>query len=156
MARLGQQQSMFPSLFDCLTDLEPRNSKESFQPASEQIRALQASVARDLTDLLNTRRSESDIPDEFELTQYSIAAYGVQDFTAAAVDRESVRRAIERSVRAFEPRLARAQVSVAESGDFVFAFRISGALRIDAGFEPVVYDAELPVESRRFKVTTGR
>jgi type VI secretion system protein ImpF len=155
MAKPGEQ-NVVASLFDRLTDLEPRNSREVAAPLSEQLRQFKSSVARDLTDLLNTRRSEMDIAEEFKLTRESVAAYGVQDFTAAPVDREAVRRAIERSIRLFEPRLARVQVSFAERSDFVFAFRISGALRIDPGLEPVVYDAELPVETRRFKVTPGR
>jgi type VI secretion system lysozyme-like protein len=144
------------SLFDRLTDLEPRNPQEITPSTAEQIRQLERSVARDLTDLLNTRRSEADIPDEFEQTRDSIASYGVRDFTTAPVDEEAVRTAIERSVRRFEPRLARVQVTLVKHGHFAFAFRISAALRVGAGLEPVVYDAELPVESRRFKVTPGR
>jgi type VI secretion system protein ImpF len=155
MARLGDQ-NVVGSLFDRLTDFDPRNSREVSPPLSDQLRLLKASVARDLTDLLNTRRSEADIPEEFEQTRDSVAAYGVQDFTTAPLDREAIRRAIEGSVRIFEPRLTRVQVRLAESSEFVFAFRISGALRVDLGLEPVVYDAELPVESRRFKVTPGR
>ena len=155
MTKAGGQ-GIVGSLFDRLTDLQPRNSREVVEPLSDQIRLLKTRVARDLTDLLNTRRSEADIPEEFEQTRDSVAAHGVQDFTTAPVDRESVRRAIERSVRQFEPRLTRVHVSLTESSDFVFTFRISGAIRVDMGFEPVVYDAELPVESRRFKVTPGR
>lgn len=155
MAKAGER-SVVGSLFDRLTDLEPRNPREVPPPLSDQLRLLKTSVARDLTDLLNTRRSEADIPEEFEQTRDSVAAYGVQDFTTAPVDREAVRRAIERSIRRFEHRLTRVQVSLAESNEFVFAFQISGALRVDLGLEPVVYDAELPVESRRFKVMPGR
>ncbi len=155
MAKPGEQ-SVVASLFDRLTDLHPRNSQEVAEPLSDQIRLFKTSVARDLTDLLNTRRSEADIPEDFELTRDSVAAYGVQDFTTAPVDRESIRRAIERSIRRFEPRLTRVHVSLADSNEFVLAFRISGAIRVALGLEPVVYDAELPIESRRFKVTPGR
>jgi hypothetical protein len=42
-----------------------------------------------------------------------------------------------------------------EGESLAFLFRIIGALQTDAGFEPVMFDAELPVESRRFKVTAA-
>jgi type VI secretion system protein ImpF len=144
------------SLLDRLTDFEPRNSREIAPPEWEQLREFKNSVARDLTSLLNTRRSENDMPEDFQYTRESVAAYGIQDFTTAPMDRESIRRAIERSVRIFEPRLARVLVTLVEGGDFTFSFRISGLLRTDTGVEPVVYDAELPKESRRFRVLAGR
>jgi type VI secretion system protein ImpF len=132
------------SIFDRLTDYDPRNSHEVPRPEAEQFRSHKESVARDLTSLLNTRRSQADIPEEFVFTRESLAAYGVEDFTTAPMDREAIRRAIERTVRLFEPRLVRVQVELVEGGDFTFSFRISGMLRIDLGLEPVVYDADLP------------
>jgi type VI secretion system lysozyme-like protein len=144
------------SIFDRLTDYDPRNSREVAPSEGEQVRSHKESVARDLTSLLNTRRSQADIPEEFVYTRESLAAYGVEDFTTAPMDRESIRRAIERTVRIFEPRLSRVQVVLVEGGDFTFSFRILGMLRIDAGLEPVVYDADLPKESRRFRVIPSR
>jgi type VI secretion system protein ImpF len=144
------------SLFDRLTDYEPRNSREVLPPERDQRQEYKASVARDLTNLLNVRRDEGDIPEEFEETRESLAAYGVQDFTTAPMDREAIRRAVERTVRRFEPRLSRVQVTEIEGSDFSFSFRISGMLRVDVGTEPVVYDADLPMESRRFRVMAGR
>ena len=144
------------SLFDRLTDREPSNSREVLPPEGDQRQAHKASVARDLTNLLNTCRSEADIPEEFEYTRESLAAYGVQDFMTSPMDREAIRRAVERTVRRFEPRLSRVQVTVVEGGDFTFSFRISGILRADMGVEPVVYDADLATESRRFRVKPGR
>src|ERR1700730_17703046 len=94
------------SLLDRLTDKEPRASREVPSPEWEQSRQHRDGVARDLTNLLNTRSNESDIPEEFERPRQSLAAYGVQDFTAAPMDRETIRRAIERSIRFFEPRLS--------------------------------------------------
>jgi type VI secretion system protein ImpF len=148
--------AIIASLFDRLTDYEPRNSREVPPPEWEQLREHKLSVARDLTNLLNTRRSESDIPEEFEETRASLAAYGVQDFTTAPMDREEIRRAIERTIRLFEPRLSRIQVTLVEGSHFQFSFRISGMLKMDVGVEPVVYDADLPKESRRFQVLAGR
>ena len=144
------------SLFDRLTDYDPRNSREVPPSEWEQLRAHKESVARDLTNLLNVRRSDLDIPEEFVNTRQSVAAYGVEDFTTAPMDREAIRRVVERTVRLFEPRLTRVQVTLIDSGDLKFSFRISGILRIDVGMEPVVYDADLPKDSRRFQVMPGR
>lgn len=145
------------SLLDRLTDDQPRHLREAPSPELDRLRLHKDSVARDLTNLLNVRRSESDIPEAFSSTRASVAAYGIQDFTTAPMDREAIRRAVERAVRLFEPRLSRVQVSLVESGeDIQFSFRISGMLRVDVGLEPVVYDAELPKESRRFRLTPGR
>jgi len=156
MAAKGDQR-VLASLFDRLTDESPRNTREVPPPVYEQLREYKNTVARDLTNLLNTRRSERDIPEEFELTRQSLAAYGVQDFSTAPMDREAIRTAIERTIRMFEPRLTRVQVSLDESSrGLQFLYRISGMLRVNVGLEPVVYDAKLPSESRQFRVTTSR
>lgn len=149
-------QKVVASLFDRLTDQEPRNSREVPPPERDQLRAHKDSVARDLTNLLNTRRAENDIPEEFPNTRESLAAYGVDDFTTAPMDREAIRRAIERTVHLYEPRLSRVQVILVESGALAFSFRISAMLRMDVGLEPVVYDADMPTESRRFRVMPSR
>jgi type VI secretion system protein ImpF len=151
-----QRRQVALSLFDRLTDYDPRNSRELPPPEWEQMRLYKESVARDLTNLLNVRRSPQDIPENFVQTRESLVAYGVEDFTTAPMDREAIRRAIERTVRLFEPRLSRIQVILVESGDLTFAFRISGLLRIDVGLEPVVYNADLPKDSRWFQVMPGR
>ena len=144
------------SLFDRLTDYAPRTSREVLPPNCDRRESYKASVARDLTNLLNTRRSEADIPEEFEQTRRSLAAYGVQDFTAAPLEHEEIRRAVERAIRLFEPRLGRVQVTVAKDDGPKVILRISGVLWIETAAEPVAYDAELPAESRRFQVTPSR
>ncbi len=156
MARPLERRSIVASLFDRLTDSEPANSREVPPPEWDQRENYRLSVARDLTNLLNTRRNEADIPEEFELTRESILAYGLQDFTVAPVDRETVRRGVERTIRRFEPRLSRVQVVVTETNSLTYSFRISAVLRLDLSAEPVEFDASLPVESRRFRVVTGR
>lgn len=147
-------QRVILSLFDRLTADQP-NLRDAASPEGD-LRTHEQSVARDLTNLLNVRRSELDIPEEFVQTRESVAAYGIEDFTTAPMDRESIRRAIERTVRLFEPRLSRVQVTLIDRGDLKFFFRISALLRMDTGMEPVVYDADLPKESRRIRVMPGR
>jgi type VI secretion system lysozyme-like protein len=147
---------MLASLFDRLTDYAPGTSREVPPPEGEQLREYNASVARDLTNLLNTRRSETDIPIQFEQSRESLAAYGVADFATAPMRSEIIERAIEQAIRLFEPRLSRVQVTVAPSDNLNFSCRISGMLRVAVGAVPVVYDAEMPVESRRFQVKVRR
>src|ERR1700680_2871370 len=142
MAGPTAKSMVIASLFDRLTDYQPRNSREVLPPERDQRQEFKASIARGLTSLFNIRRNESDIPEEFEQTRESLAAYGLPDFATAPMDREAIRRGVERPGRRFEPRWSRVQVTEVEGGEFTFSFRISGMLRVDLGVEPVVYDAE--------------
>lgn len=148
--------SVTPSLFDRLTDLAPRSKNDPPSIDRDQLRDLKQAVARDLTDLLNTPRSEADIPAEFEHVNRSIAAFGIQDFTASPVDPESVRSAIEKSVRTFEPRLSHINVRVRETATFRLGFRIEATLIVDVHSETVTFEAAVPTDSRRFEVREGR
>jgi type VI secretion system protein ImpF len=153
-----------PSLFDRLTDYDPARTKEI--PAPEQIQKedYKASVARDLGELLNTRCREDDIPERYERARESVIAYGLPDFTSESVDHEALREAIERVVRAFEPRLSHVEVlleagtakSKADQLRFRFTFQIAAVLRMQTGSEAVLYDAVLPKEIRRFQVKVAR
>lgn len=153
-----------PSLFDRLTDYDPRRSKEIAPPEQIQRDDYKASVARDLSDLLNTRCREGDIPDQFERVRHSVLAYGLPDFTAESVDQEALRQAIERVVRTFEPRLSHVEVIPDPGAEksktnqllFRFTFQIAAMLQIQGGSEPVLYDAVLPKEIRRFQVSVER
>ena len=145
-----------PTLFDRLTDREPRVKTDLPATSWEQLKDFKEAVARDLSNLLNVRRSELDIPEEFEETNRSIAAYGMLDFSASPVDSDQMRRAMEQCIRKFEPRLSRVVVHLSETVPLRLEFRISAYLQIDVRSEPVLYDASLPMHSRRFQVTEGR
>ena len=144
------------SIFDRLTDENPRQSRELPVTEWEQMAALKNSVARDLGTLLNTRISLADIPEEFEQVRESVAAYGVEDYTRSPVEKDGIRRSIERAVRAFEPRLTRVQVELLSVSALELRFRIVASLKADLGNEPVVFDAALPKETRHFKVKEER
>ena len=145
------------SIFDRLTDNDPRQTREVPQTEWEQMAALKNSVARDLGNLLNTRINRDDIPDEFENVRASIAAYGVEDYTRSPVHEDEIRRSIEYAVRTFEPRLTRVLVEViTQNSRREASFRITASLKADMGGEQVVFDAALPKETRRFGVKEGR
>lgn len=152
---LGQSRVVL-SLFNRLTDRDPRSVHEGTANTWDQLQELKHSVARDLTDLLNTRRRESDIPEEFTEVTRSIAAFGMRDLSSSPIDREQIRRAIENCVRTFEPRLSHVSVFVEETAVSQVGFRIVAMLRIELRTEPVAYDAILPKHSRRFSVQESR
>ena len=143
-------------LFDRLTDENPRVSREVPPNEWERMAAFKKSVARDLTNLLNTRINEADFPEEYKQVRQSVAAYGVQDYSRSPVEKDDIRRSIERAISRFEPRLTRVQVQVKEGGPLELHFRISAYLKADLGSEPVLFDAELPNQTRRFQVSEDR
>ncbi len=118
--------------------------------------AFKKSVARDLTNLLNTRINRDDIPEEFEQLRQSVAAYGVHDYFRSPAEQDDIRKSIERAVRVFEPRLTRVQVKISASGPLDLHFQITGYLKADLGSEPVMFDAELPTPTRHFQVNENR
>lgn len=156
------QVAVVPSLLDRLTDLEPDSKREARSNPWEEMREFKVALCRDLSALLNTRRSEEDFPPGYEDATNSLLSFGVVDFTTYdlrnGVERERVRRSIEQAVRQFEPRLARVTVSVEEPDPLrpVLQFQIAAMLRTEPASEPVVFDVTLQRESRRVSVTGGQ
>jgi type VI secretion system protein ImpF len=149
------------SLLDRLTDLEPDSKREARSTYWEELRQLKVSLCRDLAVLLNTRRAEKDFAPGYEEATNSLLSFGVVDFTSydlkSGPDPERVRRSIERSIRQFEPRLARVSVSIEELDPLrpVLQLHIEAILRIGPADEPVTFDVSLFRESRRMAVSGG-
>src|SRR4051794_17518255 len=84
----------------------------------EYMRQLKESVCRDLTALLNTRRTE-DFDSSFEESTKSLLTFGVTDFTSftltSETDQERVRYSVERAIHQFEPRLTRLTVTLEQA-----------------------------------------
>jgi type VI secretion system protein ImpF len=116
-------------------------------------------LCRDLSALLNTRRSENDVDSSFEQATNSLLCFGIADFTAYNlkndVDQEHVRLSIERAIRQFEPRLSHVTVSMDEPDPLkpVLKFQISAVLRFENPGEPVLFDVTLHRDARRFSVS---
>jgi type VI secretion system protein ImpF len=149
---------MQASLFDRLTDEHPKLSREPYVSPYEEMRQLRASVCRDLTDLLNTKRREEAIDPAFEHVRNSIENLGVPDFLSMKLanpsDRELIRTAIEAAIRRYEPRLTKVsvQVDAPNSVHPILRFRVDAMLRTNPA-EPVQFDAVLFGDSRRFRVS---
>ena len=149
---------MVPSLFDRLIDDDPAASLE---PPDRYygLREMKASVARDLENLLNTRREAlADPAPEFAEIGKSLRMYGLPDFTSLnplnSDDRERLRGAIESAVGAFEARLQRVTVKVdaAEPNDRAVRFHIEGLLRAEPAPKPVAFDTILQLGGRQYSV----
>jgi len=137
------------------------NTAEARRPKStwEQDRELRASLCRDLTDLLNTRRSERDVDPIFDEATQSLLTYGIPDFTQFdlknVVELERLRISIDRAIKKFEPRLTSVRV-IAEPPSPVnpiLRFKIEATLRDDTDREDLIFDASVIRDSRRINVS---
>jgi type VI secretion system protein ImpF len=116
------------------------------------LRALHASVQRDLEALLNARRPWAAVPDRFAALRGSILGYGLPDFAAGAFNapaqREALCREIAATIRRFEPRLTQLKVKLRdrpENMEPVLRIRIEALLRAEGADEPVGFDTLLDV-----------
>jgi type VI secretion system protein ImpF len=144
-----------------LLDFEPESQTEVPLNSWEQLRALKASLCRDLSALLNTRRAKQDFDPAYEEATNSLLGFGITDFTSynlkSDVEQDQVRRAMERAIRQFEPRLSRVSVSIEEPDPVlpVLQFQIEATLRIGSADESVLFGVSLHRESRRIAVSGG-
>jgi len=150
------------SIFERLTDRSPSVSKDPPHYRSASVGGLAASVIEHLSALLNVRRSDHPQDSVFPETSSSIAAYGVVDFSSLSlanpVDREKLRRSLERAIRLFEPRLWRVHVVLEDwkPQDPGLRFRIEATLRVEPIIEPVVFSALLAKDMRRFELAEAQ
>src|SRR5690348_8460312 len=118
MPRPDPEQGLLPSILDRLIDREPKVSTEPPAGRAQLLEQLKESVKRDLEWLLNTKQSIVQLPAGAGHLARSLLSYGVPDFTTASLtlsrDQDQLRRAIEETIRLFEPRLLDIQVSLVE------------------------------------------
>jgi type VI secretion system protein ImpF len=147
------------SLLDRLIDPDPASARDVLVPSWEQEREFKASLCRDLTALLNTRRAEQDFDPEYQEATRSLLSFGISDFTSYnlknTLEQDRVRLSIERAIRQFEPRLDQVEVSVVPPDPLrpVLQFQITALMRTETAAAPVVFDATLQRESRRISIS---
>lgn len=154
-----------PSLLDRLTDHAPDLHTENSLTRFQALRTLKASLWRDLTALLNTKRREEEIPEALAESTRSLLNYGLPDFVSYSLknpfDQDRLRRAIEATIRRFEPRLenvtvrlvnAKGELRKAEDTEPALHFRIDALLRIEPAPEPVTFETMLQPDSGHFVV----
>ena len=126
---------MRPLLFERLAGAGPgSDSGRPLSPAETRAQ-VEASVAREVGALLNTR-IDREI-DLIEPAERTVLDYGIPDYSgmssASGTDRQTIARFAERAIRAFEPRLANPKVTVVEEnvGSRTLEFRIVGVLSVN-------------------------
>ena len=123
--------------------------------------ALIASVARDLAELFNTRRSPPELPLESPEAEKSVIAYGLPDLTnvnpRSERDRVLLVRMMEDAVRTFEPRLTRVRLALADEDPLSghLRFRLDGLLKVSPRPIEVTFDTVLQPATRSFAVKEG-
>ena len=130
----------------------------------QSIRALKASVRRDLEWLLNTRRIPDEASDEYPECRRSLYNYGLPDFTAYSFaninDRAKLLRHLEETVRLFEPRLDAVRVIPVEVGNEnltrLLRFQIEGLLKMDPSPEQVTFDTVLQLTNGEYQIRGER
>ena len=147
-----------PSLLDRLTDYQPSVSSENPLSRTQALRALKQSLWRDLSNLLNTKRREEEVPEGFAEANESLLTYGLPDFTAYTLknpsDQHKLRRAIETTIRRFERRLEKVTVVFDPPEDTASAlhFRVDAYLKVDPAPEPISFETLLEPDSYQFVV----
>lgn len=159
MAR-ADELSITPSLVDRLLDDVPGTSQEPPGNRFHNISQLKGAVARDLEALLNTRQEIlEELPPEFKELHHALPVYGLPDFTSMNLlsqnDRNRIRRALERAISAFEPRLKNVRVVIENPRDRTLRFRVEAVLQVKPASEPVSFDAVLRLNTQEY-VVQGR
>lgn len=144
------------SILDRLIDREPDVSVEPVQEFS--VGRIKDGVARDLENLLNTRRTIIPVPSSFKGVSDSLFFYGLPDFTSSNPANVSVRSKlrleIEKTIARFEPRLKNVAVhidSLAGIGRDL-RFRINAVLFVDPIAEPVVFDTRYDFQRSQYSI----
>ena len=146
------------SILDRLIDEQPDQSEEPLSSRLQDLRALKKSLWRDLSNLLNTKRRDPEVPDAFDEVRPTLVNYGIPDFTSWSLrdpnEQNRLRRAVELAIRNFEPRLSGVTVSLQarDELDTSLRFRVDALLRIDPAPEPVAFDTVLQPDVGHFVV----
>ncbi len=140
-------------------DHEPRISHEPIQYRLVGIRAIKASVKRDLEKLLNTRRQILIPPVEYKEVNSSLFVYGLQDFTSqnprSPSVKQKLRQDVEKTISLFEPRLKNVTVHLETpaQNERNLMFRITGLLVIEPITEPVTFDTYFDVNRGEYIIS---
>ena len=158
------ERSVQLSVLDRLTDLTPKASADPRVSFGESVRLFKEAVQRDLSWLLNARRTPERPPGELVELPTSLYDYGIPDVTSfsrdAAESKTRLLRYIEETLAIFEPRITDARISVVEvEGEQhrrELRFEVEGMLMMDPTPERVVFDTVLDYSSGGYQVAGVR
>jgi len=150
------------SMLDRLVDEEPETSVEALPTRSQSVRQLKDALRRDLEWLLNTRRIAVPPDESLKELNRSVYCFGLPDFAAYSLnsvkDRGKLIRALQSTLKIFEPRLANVRIVPLEektSGTRTLRFRIEGLLVMDPAPEHVSFDTVLELTSGDYEVRSA-
>ncbi|TDP46907.1 type VI secretion system baseplate subunit TssE [Zavarzinia compransoris] len=149
-------QPLSTSLLDRLVDAGGGDGQPRSRGAS--LRDLKQAIRRDLETLLNARQRCRSWSSDLTELDTSLVNFGIPDFTAGSFEShhrlESLRRAIEISIRRFEPRFESVYVEITdqEAVDRSFHIRISAMMHAEPEPEQIVLDSLLESSTRTFEV----
>ncbi len=125
MAELNSRDRLQPSLLDRLIDQEPQARTEALDARALTRQQLRAAVLRDLSWLFNairaepepnsSRKSELALWKTAPLARRSVLNYGMPAFagvTLASMDTRAIEREVAEAIKAFEPRIDPATLSI--------------------------------------------
>jgi len=158
MAKLDPNQGLMPSMLDRLID--PDSGGTAWRRGYGVEQMIDA-VRRDLEELLNTRETVNDLPEEFVEVRNSVFTFGLPDLTSLNVitpqQREELGRVLEANIERFEPRLKDVRARMVEAGDGkerTIKFHIEARLCLDPAPE-VAFDTILELATGHYSVKPG-
>lgn len=166
MARYEADAIVTQSVLDRLLDHEPGTTSEAGMTRSQSVRALKASVRRDLEWLLNTRRTPLHAGEEFPEANRSLYNYGFPDFSNFSLsnprDRRRLLQTVEATIQTFEPRLEGVRVVPVEiegqKNDVsrMLRFQVEALLKMDPQPEQITFDTVLSLTNGEYQVKGER
>lgn len=158
MSRFDNEISITPSVLDRLLDDRPDQTSEARASRQTNLRLVKQAVKRDLEWLLNTRSDPHAVPEDLKEVSGSLATFGLPDLSSWNIkhpeEQRDLRRALEETVRRFEPRLEGVEVTLdaVSETDRAVKFRIEARLRVEPTPEPVTFDSMLQLGNGEFVV----
>jgi len=126
---------------------------------SEMMRATRENIRRDLEAILNTRRLCVSTAPELAAIRTALPNFGVTDLVGSAIgtpeQRAELVRALEETIRIFEPRFRTVNLMLVKSRDpqdRALRFRIEATSRIEEWPEAIVFESKLDPATRSFSV----
>ncbi len=123
---------------------------------------VRAGLKRDLEDLFNTNRRVLGWPAALNELNGSLLDYGITDLSTANLSTPQRRAAVVEElgamIRAQEPRLRNMRIFALENADpadRVLRIRIEGHVRIEAEYEPVVFNTIIDTIGNTVSLTSA-
>ena len=153
MARTKSEILVTQSLIDRLTDVE-----QWPETRAASIAMYRDSLKRDLEWLLNTRQPVIAEMESFPATAASVLNYGLPDIHSsdgsAGKERNELTAALEKCIRAFEPRIVHPRVFLARTDMLSrsLRFHIEGQVTYENMNEEIKFDTILELVSGEYEV----